>query len=85
MKIIYFLELRMEKPENVIEERDSIELLAKPKEPLNTEKVYEIIIEGKIRPENEMQVVDQIEILKVARPENEIQREELTILRKARK
>ena len=55
-----------------IEERDSLEILAQPKEPLQTEYIDELYIQGEIRPANEIQVIDQMEILKSPKPENEV-------------
>ena len=55
-----------------IEERDSVEILSKPKEPLQNEYIDELTLEGIAKPENEIQVVDQMEILKTDKPANEI-------------
>ena len=48
----------------IVEERDSVELLSKEKEPLQTEYVDELFIEKAAKPENEIQLIDQMEILK---------------------
>ena len=65
-----------------IEERDSVEILSKPKEPLQNEYADELYIKGIAIPENEIQVVDQMEILKAPKPDNEIDYiDELEILR----
>ena len=56
--------LKDEKPENVVEERDSLVILRAPKEPLKPEYIDELIFNGEIRPENEIQIIDQMEILK---------------------
>ena len=41
-----------ERPENEIEERDSLVILSNPKEPLQAEYIDELILEANIRPEN---------------------------------
>ena len=55
-----------------VEERDSVEILSKPKEPLQTEYIDELLIQGNAKPENQIQLIDQMEILKAAKPKNEI-------------
>jgi len=65
--------LKDQKPENVVEERDSLVILAAPKEPLKPEYIDEIIFDGEIRPENEIQIIDQMEVLKTEKPENIIE------------
>ena len=52
---------------------DSIELVPKPKAPLETEFINEFIILGLTKPENEIQIIDQMEILKTPRPENVVE------------
>ena len=65
--------LKDQKPDNVIEERDSLVILSAPKEPLKFEYIDEIVFDGEQRPENEIQLIDQMEILKTEKPENEIE------------
>ena len=65
--------LKDQKPENVVEERDSLVILSAPKEPLKPEYIDEIIFNGEIRPENEIQIIDQMEVLKTEKPENIIE------------
>ena len=47
-----------------IEERDQLEISGNEKEPLQTEYIDELLLEGEIKPENEIQLIDQMEILK---------------------
>ena len=75
-KIVYvddFVLLSKEKPENIVEERDSLIISGIEKEPLQTEYIDEIILEEINKPENEIQIIDQMEILKTEKPENEIE------------
>ena len=65
--------LKDQKPENVVEERDSLVILLAPKESLKPEYIDEIIFNGEIRPENEIQIIDQMEVLKTEKPENIIE------------
>ena len=55
-----------------VEERDSVEILSKPKEPLQTEYIDELLIQGNAKPENQIQLIDQMEILKEDKHKNEI-------------
>jgi hypothetical protein len=56
--------LKRQKPEDFrIIARDSVEILSAPREPLQTEYIDEINIQGNIRPDNEIQLIDQMEIL----------------------
>ena len=66
------LRSKMKSKELKVVERDSIQILSKPKQPLQTEYIDEIIIEGKVKPENKIQMSDQIEILKTPKPDNKI-------------
>ena len=52
--------LRKEKPENIMEQIDSIEIISLEKEPLTYQLIEELIIGGLIRPENEIQLTDAI-------------------------
>ena len=45
----------------IIQERDAIELLSLEKESNNVEYIDEILIEGFDRPNNEIQLIDQID------------------------
>ena len=67
--------LRISKPENIIEEKDSlfIEREKKINEPLKNQLVDSIVVEGINRPENNIQNVDKIEILKTPKPDNKIE------------
>ena len=64
--------LPQDKPENVVEERDSIDISGNDKDPNQVEYIDELAIEEMIKPENNIQVVDQMEILKEEKPANEI-------------
>ena len=55
-----------------IEERDSIQLLSKEKEPLQPEYIDELFLPSITKPENEIQIIDQMEILKTKKPDNQI-------------
>ena len=63
----------LERPENIVEERDSLVLLQLEREPLETEYVDELFVEKIFKPENEIQLVDQMEIYKIEKPENQIE------------
>ena len=71
-KLTIFRQEKPEKPENVVEERDSINIPGKEKEENQVEYIDELVLEEIIRPENDIQIIDQMEILKEAKPENEI-------------
>ena len=43
-----------------IEERDAIEIFSKPRDPLQTEYIDELYIQGNIKPENQIQTNEQI-------------------------
>jgi len=77
------LKARKSSPENfIIDERDSVEILSEPKEPLQAEYIDELNIQGNIRPENEIQLIDQMEILPIERKNLIVQNiDELLILR----
>ena len=63
--------LRTSKPKNLlIEEKESIFIPNKEKEPLKSQIVDSIEVEGIIRPENNIQNVDKIEILRTSKPKN---------------
>jgi len=51
----------------------------KEKEPLKNQKVGSIEVEGNIRPENNIQNIDTIEILRTPKPENLIVEEKDSI------
>jgi len=51
----------------------------KEKEPLKNQKVGSIEIEGNIRPENNIQNIDKIEILRAPKPKNIIVEEKDSI------
>ena len=57
----------------IVEERDSIIISSIDKEPLKNEYIDEIMLNGENRPEIEIQIVDQMEILKIYKPDNEIE------------
>ena len=63
------------KPENIIEEKESLFIPPKQKEPLNKAIVDHIIIEANNHPENNVQNTEKFELLKAARkkPENKIE------------
>jgi len=68
--------LRKSKPKNIIiEQNESIEILPKEKDKLQNLNVDNIIIEGNIRQDNEIQYVDKFNVLKTvkAQPENKIE------------
>ena len=50
------LRSKMKSKELKVEDRDSIQILSKPKQPLQTEYVDELFIEGKVKPENKIQI-----------------------------
>ena len=62
-----------QKPENKVEERDSITISSLEKEPLQSEYVDELFIEKVVKPENEIQIIDQMEILRTEKSQNEIE------------
>ena len=55
---------------NIIEIRDNIKLLSIEKEPLKNQIVDKLLIEGNNIPDNIIQVVDKMEILKAPKKEN---------------
>ena len=67
----------MEEPKIIpfnIEERDSIQILSEEKAPLQTEYVDELKIKGITKPDNEIQLINQMEILKSGiKPTNAIE------------
>jgi len=54
-----------------IEERDQLVILSQPKEPLETEYIDEIFIQGNVKPENEIEIIGQMEILRIEKPDNQ--------------
>ena len=59
------------KPKNVIEEKESLFIAPKVKEPLKNQIVDNILIEGNIRDNNVIQLIDEINIIRSSRkPEN---------------
>ena len=55
---------------NIVEERDNIHLLPKEKEPLKKQLVDDLLIEKNKKPENNIQNIDKVEILRTPKPEN---------------
>ena len=58
---------------NTIEERDSLTILRKEKAPIQQEYIDELFIEGNDQPENEIQLIDQMEILRQTQEEVKVQ------------
>ena len=63
----------------------AIELLSLKKDPNNVEYIDEILIQGFDRPENEIQLIEQMEILKEIKPENIIDYTEEFLINKIEK
>ena len=62
--------LTLEKPEQIIQENDSFIIEKQQKSPLQTEYIDELVLEGYIKPENEHQILEQIEIQEKKRKKN---------------
>ena len=62
--------LKSAKPKNIIEEKDNIFIESKKKEPLKSQLIDNIIVEGIDRPKNNIQNVDKIEILRAPKSQN---------------
>ncbi len=78
--------LKTPRPENIVEFRDTMEILPEPKEPLQEENLDRFVIEKMERPEDEIVPLDGIEILKAPRPENiQEPRDSIEILPEPRK
>ena len=58
---------------NTIEERDSLTILRKEKAPMQQEYIDELFIKGNDQPENEIQLIDQMEILRQPQEEVKVQ------------
>ena len=58
-----------ERPENVFEQRDAIEILGMEKEPLQLQPINQLFIAAVPRPENLVQHTGEIEIQAKDRPE----------------
>ena len=70
---IEILKAAKPKPENIIEFKDSIFIESKEHQPLQC-KVYDsLLIEGNLKPNNSIQLVEKMEILKHPKPQNIIQ------------
>jgi len=64
--------IRKSKPKNIIiEQNESIEILPKEKDKLQNLNVDNIIIEGNIRQDNEIQYVDKFNVLKTVKAQTE--------------
>ena len=66
---------RTPKPQNVIEPKDNLEILPIEREPLKKQLVDDLYIEKliNIKPENKIQNIDKLTILRTARPQNIIE------------
>ena len=62
--------LKSPKPQNIIEKKDSIFIEPKKKEPLKSQIIDSILVEGINRPENNIQNIDKIEILRTPKSKN---------------
>jgi hypothetical protein len=62
--------LKSPKPQNIIEKKDSIFIEPKKKEPLKSQIIDSILVEGINRPENKIQNIDKIEILRTPKSKN---------------
>ena len=69
---IEIIKTQIDKPENVIEEKESIFIKPKEKDPLNMQLIDTMIIEGENRPNNEIQTVDKMNILRTPKPQNSV-------------
>ena len=63
---------RTPKPENVIEEKETIFIKPKEKEPLKNQVIDSMIVSGDIRPNNEIQIVNKMDILRTPKPKNSV-------------
>ena len=61
--------LKTERPENVIDAIDSIEIIAPEKEPLTDQLIEELTIGGLIKPENEYEMIEEFTLLRKEKPE----------------
>ena len=71
---------RIKVEEIIIEHIDDIFISSKEKEPLKKQIVDSILIEGNIKPNNEIQNVYKIDILKTQKPENIIELNEYVFI-----
>ena len=69
------------KPENVVEQRDAIEIVSAEKEPLLLQPINQLFIAGVEKPENEIQRSEEFDIYKTPNPDNEVeQRDSIEIV-----
>jgi len=74
-KITFTFE-KIEKPENEIETRDSIEIMAFEKEPLVRQLIDALYVAGFEKAENECQLVQEMEITKISKPDNVLEQKD---------
>ena len=61
---------KTKRPENDMEQRDSIEIVALEKDPLVRQLIDALYVAGIVKPENDVQRTGEMEIAKTPKPEN---------------
>ena len=73
--------VKQPRPENILEQRDAIEIIAAEKDAPLMQPINQLFIAGIVKPENEVQRTGEMEIEKQPRPENiEEQRDAIEII-----